>query len=135
MSPSFLKTQVTSMQWSFGARAGTGSSFHYHTSSCTLLLYGVKHWFFLPPNRARMSNNVLLANTNTNASNTEHTPYSFVQYPGDLVYVPDRCAHRTEIGAWTMGVTFETVTSGRPMEPYMVDYVELVDFVENEAEL
>ena len=47
---------------------------------------------------------------------------TFVQRPGDLVFVPDRWSHRTMNEKMTMGMTFE-VASQRPMEPIHVDYV------------
>ena len=142
LHPTFLNRTVTSTQWSFGAQAGTGSSWHYHTESVTLLLHGEKRWFFVSPPDSVMSNvveweewedkwEVSDDDSDDDDSDDDNTwshqrqrMITFVQRPGDLVFVPDRWSHRTRNERMTMGLTFEVApVSQRPMEPIHVDYV------------
>ena len=64
--------------------------------------------------------------TTTNGTTTYNNIISFVQKPGDLVYVPDRWSHRTyNTRANTMGLTFELQKNdGGAMEPIHIDYSE-----------
>ena len=143
LHPTFLNRTVTSTQWSFGAQAGTGSSWHYHTESVTLLLHGEKRWFFMSPPDSVMSNVVEReeweeweewedkwevsdddSDDDDTWSHQGRRMITFVQRPGDLVFVPDRWSHRTRNERMTMGLTFEVApVSQRPMEPIHVDYV------------
>ena len=161
VSPSLLNPlyRATSMQFSFGAGVRSGSSWHYHASSVTLLLQGVKEWCFLPPGHGRLSNVVggslecdgggssggnssggdsggsgdggggsCCCGSSLEEDTCHRELITFVQYPGDVVVVPDRWSHKTVNRANnTMGVTFEIALKQhpRPMEPYHVDYVKL----------
>jgi hypothetical protein len=122
----FPNQTITSIQFSFSKDNNTGSSWHYHTNSVTLLIKGEKKWNFLKPSKAQMSNYMNNFTTTTNGTTTYNNIISFVQKPGDLVYVPDRWSHRTyNTRANTMGLTFELQKNdGGAMEPIHIDYSE-----------
>ena len=126
MTPFWINNKVNAVQWSFSGLAGTGSPWHYHANSVTLLLAGEKKWEFLPPSNAIMSN--VFNSSMQNYKKEKQHLISFTQYPGDLIFTIDRWAHRTfNLKEGTMGLTFEIETSLRPMEPIHVDYAANVE--------
>eukprot|EP00933_Yihiella_yeosuensis_P042127 TRINITY_DN36634_c0_g1_i1.p1 TRINITY_DN36634_c0_g1~~TRINITY_DN36634_c0_g1_i1.p1 ORF type:complete len:287 (-),score=29.73 TRINITY_DN36634_c0_g1_i1:214-1029(-) len=80
----------------------SGIPFHSHGATWLLCLTGHKRWFIVPRGRAskRMRGNQLYSSAewvkmvlpNLNAS---LRPYTFVQKPGDVVFLPDGWAHLT----------------------------------------
>lgn len=70
----------------------SGSPVHFHRNAWNVLIYGQKRWFLYPPNRAFYSKEHVW---DWWKETYQKSPDALecVQYPGDLVFVPDMWGH------------------------------------------
>jgi len=67
----------------------SGVPMQFHRSSWHLLVYGQNRWFLHPPDRAYISNEPIWKWWRDSYSQTSEQALECVQYPGDLVFVPE----------------------------------------------
>lgn len=92
---------VTSRVIAIGAH-GAGVPFHFHGPAWNELVYGKKRWFMYPLEQTpaggynELRDQSSWFDTNYNLSlETHQPPYECMQYPGDIVYVPEGFYHAT----------------------------------------
>lgn len=94
--PSVLDEQLThisplKMQFYLGPPL-SGAPVHFHRNAWNLLIYGQKRWFLYPPNKAFYSKEHVWDWWRETYSKSPDA-LECVQYPGDLVFIPDMWGH------------------------------------------
>ena len=103
--PSFLQATVSSewldgrsVQFAVGPR-GSGAPVHYHKAAVNTLVYGRKQWWISPPRDAAFSNvpaaDYIAADGPASAERAGRVVLRCVQWPGDVLYLPDYWGHAT----------------------------------------
>lgn len=90
---------------------GSGVDFHSHPSAVNVLVYGVKKWYFLPPEYNWLRSYPVLRDITTLESeivpNLPVRPIEAVQRAGETVFVPPGWVHAVVNLTPTIGVAFE----------------------------
>ena len=105
LNPEVTHISLTKIQFYVGP-ALSGAPVHFHRSAWNVLMYGQKRWFLLPPESAFYS--------------TQHVwdwwkdvynkdALECVQYPGDLIFVPDMWGHAVVNLRESIGVAAEFI--------------------------
>ena len=93
--PSILDPELTHMSMSqiqfYIGPALSGAPGHFHQSAWNILMYGKKRWFLYPPTEAFYSRQHVWLWWQQQSKPTG--AMECIQYPGDLVYVPDLWGH------------------------------------------
>jgi hypothetical protein len=89
---------------------GAGVPFHFHGPAWNELIYGVKRWFMYPITVSpgggynELFDQSHWYDRNYNSLKLEEMPYECVQYPGDIVFVPEAFNHATINCGQSVGV-------------------------------
>ena len=84
--------------------AGSGLSFHQHTSTYNELFVGAKRWSLYGPGTAPVNQGYTLfqshrawlrARLNASTREKDPSPLECIQFPGDVLYIPDGWLHAT----------------------------------------
>ena len=86
----------------------SGAPVHFHRNAWNVLIYGQKRWFLYPPDRAFYSSEHVW---DWWRSSYKDSPDALecVQYPGDLVFVPDMWGHAVVNLRESVGVASEFI--------------------------
>ena len=100
--PSFLDPELTNVESSklqfYLGPPLSGAPVHFHRNAWNILIYGQKRWFLYPPDKAFYSKQHVWDWWKQNRGGgrekwTIDPPLECVQYPGDLMFVPDMWGH------------------------------------------
>jgi len=83
---------------------GSGSPPHFHRDAINGLVYGVKHWYIWPPNKAFFS--VQHVQDWISRHNNSDV-IECVQFPGDVLYIPDNWGHAVINEEHSIGFAYE----------------------------
>lgn len=108
LDPEVTHISPTKVQFYVGP-ALSGAPVHFHRSAWNVLLYGQKRWFLLPPERAFYSTQHVWEWWKDAYSKETTGALECVQYPGDLVFVPDMWGHAVINLRESIGVAAEFV--------------------------
>ena len=86
----------------------SGAPVHFHHSAWNVLIYGNKRWFVYPPDRAFYSKQHIWDWWKETYKNKPDA-LECVQYPGDMVFIPDMWGHGVINLRESMGVASEFV--------------------------
>lgn len=93
--PSILDPELTHMSMSelqfYIGPALSGAPGHFHRSAWNILIYGKKRWFLYPPTEAFYSRQHVWLWWQQKSKPTD--AIECIQYPGDLMFVPDMWGH------------------------------------------
>ncbi len=98
LDPDATNIDINKLQFYLGPTL-SGSPVHFHRNAWNILIYGQKRWFLYPPDKAFYSKQHILDWWRDNHASTEGawsneaTPLECVQYPGDMMFVPDMWGH------------------------------------------
>jgi hypothetical protein len=104
--PEFLTTEWDhpggDFQYLYLGRKRTVHALHTHSAAANVLVYGFKRWLVFPPSESWVVECAINADDFSKAPSRWQvpkapratlTPYSFVQFPGDLVFIPSGWVH------------------------------------------
>ena len=91
LNPNLTHIEPTKIQFYIGPPM-SGAPMHFHRNAWNVLFYGQKRWFLYPPDRAFYSK-VHVWDWWKKSYRKNPDAMECVQYPGDLVYVPDMWGH------------------------------------------
>ena len=105
LAPSLLEQkrqfQGKQMRMTMGG-AGGGIAFHQHAGSYDEIFVGAKRWSIFPPGQAPLRQGYSVYQSHLSWLRERHKldardppPWECVQYPGDVVYIPDGWMHAT----------------------------------------
>ncbi len=97
LDPDTTNIDINKLQFYMGPTL-SGSPVHFHRNAWNILVYGQKRWFLYPPDKAFYSKQHVLDWWKDNRGGgergwSETPPLECVQYPGDLMFVPDMWGH------------------------------------------
>ncbi len=98
LDPDATNIDINKLQFYLGPTL-SGSPIHFHRNAWNILIYGQKRWFLYPPDKAFYSKQRVLDWWRDNhidgegAWSKEAPPLECVQYPGDMMFVPDMWGH------------------------------------------
>ena len=97
LDPEATNIDINKLQFYLGPTL-SGSPVHFHRNAWNILVYGQKRWFLYPPDKAFYSKQHVWDWWRENHGDgdqgwSETPPLECVQYPGDLMFVPDMWGH------------------------------------------
>lgn len=107
LSPNLTHIEPTKIQFYLGPPL-SGAPMHFHRNAWNVLIYGQKRWFMYPPDRAIYSKKHVL-DWWKESYRSHPDALECVQYPGDLVYVPDMWGHAVINLRESIGIASEFV--------------------------
>ena len=90
LDPEYTHISISQIQFYIGP-ALSGAPGHFHRSAWNVLIYGKKRWFLYPPTEAFYSRQHVWSWWQQQSKPTG--AMECIQYPGDLVFVPDMWGH------------------------------------------
>eukprot|EP01119_Soliformovum_irregulare_P012678 TRINITY_DN3305_c3_g1_i3.p1 TRINITY_DN3305_c3_g1~~TRINITY_DN3305_c3_g1_i3.p1 ORF type:complete len:601 (+),score=183.08 TRINITY_DN3305_c3_g1_i3:16-1818(+) len=87
----FAKFPVNLVQFMIGPK-NSGSPPHFHGDAWNALIFGKKHWFLYPPDRAFFSRKHVMKWYEEDKKKRDD-PLECLQRPGEIVYVPSNWGH------------------------------------------
>ena len=90
LDPELTHISMSEMQFYVGP-ALSGAPGHFHRSAWNILIYGKKRWFLYPPTEAFYSRQHVWSWWQEQSKPTG--AMECIQYPGDLVFIPDMWGH------------------------------------------
>lgn len=93
LDPELTNIESSKIQFYLGPPL-SGAPVHFHRNAWNILMYGQKHWFLYPPDRAFYSKqHVWDWWKDKEGGQEDDPPLECIQYPGDLMFVPDMWGH------------------------------------------
>ena len=107
LDPELTHISTTKTQFYLGPPL-SGAPVHFHRNAWNVLIYGQKRWFVYPPDRAFYSKRHVWEWWQETYKN-ERDALECVQYPGDMIFVPDMWGHGVINLRESVGVASEFV--------------------------
>jgi len=95
LDPDSTNIDINKLQFYLGPVL-SGSPIHFHRNAWNILIYGQKRWFLYPPDKAFYSKEHVWdwwKKSNQDGRWEGSQPLECVQYPGDMIFVPDMWGH------------------------------------------